>query len=319
MGGRRRTDVDGAGVGAPAREALVHRDDRGTERAGLLEERLTDLPARRDRGRRGTSPARRRGSRPSRRRSGSATQRSTIWVSTPSSGPSLGWASPCISTRWSPHTRSARSIVRAMTSGLSGLPANGRADSTIIEVSLRLKIRSRNSVGRVAVVGVVGPARRLGEVRHLGADVVAVVEEVALDVEHELVAADGVGCSGGIASGLGRDVERPAGGRRRRRASAWSEAQAARIVSIDAAPIDDSRKRRRDMPSVRAAPSASRRIRRAVSTTSGVGGGGTNSPLEHGWSLIGRPGSTSSSIARWSRRSSRRAPIRPGEPLRIAR
>jgi hypothetical protein len=62
----------------------------------------------------------------------------SFWVS-----PRLGWASPCMKVRPSPHSRSPSSTVRRMTSGLRGLPAKGSAEITIMSVSLRLKRRSR--------------------------------------------------------------------------------------------------------------------------------------------------------------------------------
>src|SRR3954447_3852867 len=70
--------------------------------------------------------------------------------------------------------------------------------------------------------------------------------------------------------------------------------QAPSTPSVSAAPIEERRKRRRLIPRRAAVASASTRARRAASRTSGDGADGTYSPFELGPSLIGSPGSTSS-------------------------
>jgi hypothetical protein len=71
--------------------------------------------------------------------------------------------------------------------------------------------------------------------------------------------------------------------------------QADRAISVVAAPIEVLRKARRSMPMRRAFSSHIIRARRTASRTSSLVGGGANSPFEHGFSLIGRPGSSSHS------------------------
>jgi PPOX class probable F420-dependent enzyme len=81
-----------------------------------------------------------------------------------------------------------------------------------------------------------------------------------------------------------------------------ANARARSITSIDsgssastigAAPIDESRNRRRDIPRRRAVASDSSRVRRIASVTRSLAGRGANSPFDAGSSLIGSPGSTS--------------------------
>src|SRR5581483_10481365 len=88
-----------------------------------------------------------------------------------------------------------------------------------------------------------------------------------------------------------------------------------------AAPIDDSRNRRRLSPAARARPAARTWARRIASRAAGAGGPGTNSPFEHGPSLIGGPGSTSSRraiheayVRGWAHGDHQRARVHADQP-----
>ena len=121
-----------------------------------------------------------------------------------------------------------------------------------------------------------------------------VVEEVALDVEHELVAGQRGARRVDVDVRRRRHLEVTAGRAAVDGARDSSALHAFRTINVVAAPQSERRNCRRDIPVRRALRSHSSRASRTVSSSTGVSGRGTYSPLEHGPNLIGRSGSSSS-------------------------
>ena len=211
-----------------------------------------------------------------------------------STEPTFGCAWPCTSTRPSPHSSSAARRAASMTSAErgSGSPSTGMADSTAIVVSERLE-HEVEPVGRVEARWPVA-AGRLRERAAEAALVAIELEEVLLDVDDGLaIAAEDRGGHLRLGGRLRREVEGPRG-----RCSSSEQAPRANRVAAEAIVV--RRKSRRDIPSRRAASSQVCRATCTARRTAGDGGGGANSPFEHGPSLMGSPGSSSRSRRRTS-------------------